>query len=285
MSDGATQAKPTVLAPPNPPTSWFGGVGVALRNMWHERQLIREFVLRDIRLKYRGSAFGYVWTVLEPLLMSAVFVVLFSILSRMPDRTYVLGVVLGVILWSYFAAALTKAQASLTHNAHVIEQIYVPREVFGVAGVLAQLIMAAFSLAVAVPFLLFFRLLPTWTVVYIPLGLLLLTALALGVGLLSAPFNVLNRDVEYFTAFLMRAGMYLSPVMWSVDALPAGRMRDWMLLNPVVVPMEMVKAGVQGKSLAIAPGLVGYAIAVCLGALVVGLAVFRRLEGAVVKKL
>ena len=139
---------PIKLAAPNPPTGFWTGLPTLWRHVREQRQLIRELTLRDIRLKYRGSAVGYLWSLLEPLLMALVFVALFALIARVPGRSYTLGVVLGVIVWQYFSLAMVKAQVSLTQNAGLIEQIYVPREVFGVAAVIAQLMMAALSLLV-----------------------------------------------------------------------------------------------------------------------------------------
>lgn len=279
--------EPIELAAPNPPTSFWGGLPTLVRHLREQRQLVRELALRDIRLKYRGSAFGYVWSLLEPLLMALVFVAMFALLSRAPDRTYTLGVVLGVIVWQYFSIAMVKGQVSLTQNAGLIEQIYVPREVFGVAAVIAQLVMASLSLLVAIPFMIYLGLPPTVYLLYVPLGMAMVTALALGVGMGSAPWNVLNRDVEYFTSFLTRAGMYLSPVMWSLHTIPPGahRLKQVILFNPLVVPMEMIKSGVAGQPLAVEPLYVAYSVAACVIALFLGLATFRKMEGLVVKKL
>jgi ABC-type polysaccharide/polyol phosphate export permease len=275
------------LAAPNPPTSFWRGVPTLLRNLHAQRQLIGELILRDIRLKYRGSAFGYVWSLLEPMLMALVFVAMFALISHVPSQAYTLGVVMGVIVWQYFSLALVRAQISLTTNAGLIEQIYVPREVFGIAAVIAQLVMAALSLAVAIPFMIYLRLPPTPYLLYVPLGMLLVTALAIGVGMGSAPWNVLNRDVEYFTSFVTRAGMYLSPVMWSLHTIPPehASLRRTVLLNPLVVPMEMIKSGLAGEPLDVGAAHVAYSCAVCLLALVLGLATFRKMEGLVVKKL
>ncbi|MCX5746477.1 MAG: ABC transporter permease [Proteobacteria bacterium] len=252
-----------------------------------QRELIREFVLRDIRLKYRGSAFGYLWSLLEPMLMAMVFVVMFSLISRGAGRGYTLSIVIGVIVWQYFSIAMARCQGSLSQNAGLIEQIYVPREVFGIAGVVAQFIMAALSLVVVVPFMIYYGLPPTVELLYVPLGMVLITMLATGVGMGSAPWNVLNRDVEYFTGFLTRAGMYISPVMWSLSTIPPGQatLKKIMLLNPLTVPMEMVKQGVLGAPIGASFGYIAYSCAFCVGSLWLGLSVFRRMEGIVVKKL
>lgn len=241
--------------------------------------------MRDIRLKYRGSLFGYFWSLLEPLLMAGTFVAMFAITSSHRNDSLSLFVVLGVITWGYFSAATEKGQSSLIGNASLIESIYVPREIFAIAAIAAQAIMTALSLLVAIPFLLYLRIWPgAMMLVYVPLGLLLTTLLAAGVGMGSAPWNVLNRDVQYFSNFITRAGMFLSPVMWSIEQVPA-HLRDVILLNPLCVPIEMVKKGIAGRPLDISPGYVMYSCIACVTIFVVGLSTFRRMEGLVVKKL
>jgi ABC-type polysaccharide/polyol phosphate export permease len=284
---GNAEPEAAELTVPNPPTSFWRGVPTLIRNVRAHRQLIREFAARDIRLKYRGSAFGYVWSLLEPLLMALVFVAMFTLVFHQPNQDYTLGVVVGVIMWGYFTAATVKCQSSLTQNAGLIEQVYFPREVFGISAVLAQLIMTAASLLVAIPFLIYLRQPPTIYLLYVPAGLFLTTALALGVGMGSAPWNVLNRDVEYFFAFVTRAGMYLSPVMWSLDTLPAkaSTLKTLVLCNPLTIPIELVKHGLQGKPLHVGSEYAAYAVVNCLVWMWLGLSVFRRMEGVVVKKL
>lgn len=276
---------PLALSEPNPRQAIWRGLPTAWRNVIAHRQLIKELCMRDIRLKYRGSLFGYFWSLLEPLLMAGTFVALFAILSRQHDNAGTLFVVLGIIMWGYFGAAAQRGQSSLTGNASLIESIYVPREIFAIAAIYAQAIMAILSLLVAIPFLLYLRIWPnTMALIYVPLGLLLTTLVATGVGMGSAPWNVLNRDVEYFFNFITRAGMYLSPVMWNIEMVPHA-IRKVVLLNPLCVPMEMVKKGIAGRPLGISSGYVAYSCIACVVIFVLGVLTFRRMEGLVVKKL
>jgi ABC-type polysaccharide/polyol phosphate export permease len=285
MSDSKSAPTELVLAEPNPIEGFWSGLPTMVRNLKANRQLIWGLCMRDIRLKYRGSAFGYLWSLLEPLLMALTFVALFALIARSQDKAYSLFVVNGVIMWGYFGTAAVLAQVSLTGNASLIESIYVPREIFGAAAILAQLIMTVLSLGVSIPFMIYLKILPTWEIlIYVPIGLILTTMLAAGMGMGSAPWNVLNRDVQYFFGFITRAGMYLSPVMWDVDTVPKS-MRNVVLYNPLCVPMEFVKKGIAGRPLHIPAGFVIYSIVMCTVVCIIGLAEFRRREGIVVKKL
>ena len=285
MTDPKTAAPPLVLAAPNPRQGFWRGLPTLVSHVNTNRQLIWGLCMRDIRLKYRGSAFGYVWSLLEPLLMAMTFVALFALMGRQKDDAYSLLVVNGVIMWGYFGAAAQRCQSSLTGNASLIESIYVPREVFGAASVLAQLIMTMLSLLVSIPFMIYLQISPSWQIlVYVPAGVLLTTMFAVGLGMGSAPWNVLNRDVEYFFNFITRAGMYLSPIMWDIESIPRS-LRKIILYNPLVVPLELVKKGIAGRPLNIPTYYIVYSVVMCTVIAVLGLGVFRRMEGLVVKKL
>jgi ABC-2 type transport system permease protein len=147
--------------------------------------------------------------------------------------------------------------------------------------------MTALSLLVVVPFMVYFQLPPTRYLLMVPAGLLLLAMLALGIGLGTACLSVINRDVEYFFKFLMRAGMFVSPVMWTVDMIPPARqgMLEYLVLNPVFVPIEMLRSGIVGHSLHVSTSVVIYSVVFCALSLVIGAMVFKRYEAIVVKKL
>jgi ABC-type polysaccharide/polyol phosphate export permease len=286
MSEKLQGSSPLILAAPNPPEGFFRGLVTLVKHVKEHRQLIWAMCMRDIRLKYRGSAVGYIWSLLDPLLMAMTFVALFALMSRgKQDGMYSLLVVNGVIMWGQFGAAAARGQSSLTGNGPLIESIYVPREIFGLAPILAQLIMTTLSLLVSIPFLIYFKTIPSWQAIfYVPAGLVLVTAFGTGLGMGTAPWNVLNRDVEYFFNFILRAGMYLSPVMWDIESIPAS-VRHIVLYNPLCVPMEMVKKGIAGRPIGISNGWIIYSCVMCFAALIIGLGVFRKMEGIVVKKL
>lgn len=285
MSVEKPDVQALVLAAPNPREGYLRGLPTLVRNLKANRQLVWGLCMRDIRLKYRGSAVGYLWSLLEPLLMALTFVVLFKIYKQKDDSAFTLLAVTGIITWGFFATAAQMGQMSLTGNASLIESIYVPREIFGAAAILAQLIMTVLSLMVAIPFLIYLQLPPTWEMfVYVPVGLLLTMLFAIGLGMGSAPWNVLNRDVQYFFNFITRAGMYLTPVMWELEIMPKS-MRGIALYNPLCVPMEMVKKGMAGRPLGISNFYIIYSVCMCVGLCLLGLAEFRRREGLVVKKL
>lgn len=275
------------LVEPNPPVPLLAGPWRVWQNVRRYDYLVTNFIQRDIRLKYRGSLLGYFWSLLEPLMLSAVFVVLFLILAHNPEHRYPLWVLLGVMTWGLFSRSVTASVTSLTKNEGMIKQVYFPRELFAITAVGAQVAMTSLSLLVVIPFLIYFRIVPTWTLLLVPVGLILLAMLALGIGLGMACLNVVNRDVEHFFKFLMRAGMFIAPVMWTLEMVPANRqaMIDYILLNPVAAPITMIRNGLSGMPLGLSAGQVAYSVVFCVVAFLAGTIVFKRYEAQVVKKL
>ncbi len=271
----------------NPVKHFLLGPLTVLQNIKKYNYLLANFIQRDFRLKYRNSFLGYFWSLLEPLLLSAVYYLLFIIIANNPQKEYPLWVILGVITWSFFSRSLNGCISSLTKNSAMIKQIYFPRELFSINAVGSHLVIAILSLFVAIPFMYYFNIAPTIYLLMIPIGLFLASSLALGIGLLLAPLNVINRDIEHLFRFITRAGFFLSPVMWTVDMIPASRasIMEYLLLNPMVVPITMVRKGIEGEALTIDFFYVIYSFVFCLTSLLLGAIIFKRFESEVIKKI
>ena len=252
----------TSLKEKNPVKHFIMGPITVCQNIRKHNYLLSNFINRDLTLKYRNSFLGYFWSLLEPLLLSAVYYLLFIIIAENPQEEYPLWVILGVITWSFFSRSLTGAIASLTKNSGMIKQIYFPRELFAVNVIGSNLVITI-------------------------LGLLLTASLALGIGLLLAPLNVINRDIEHLFRFVTRAGFFLSPVMWTVEMIPKSResVIEYLMLNPMVVPITMIRNGIEGKALSIDSFYILYSFLFCLSSLILGTIIFKRFESEVIKKL
>lgn len=287
MSATAQTSAGHELVEPNPQVGFFAGIGRMWREAKKHRHLILNFVRRDMRVKYRNSAMGYFWSLLEPLLLSAVYFVLYQILAGKPDVRYALWVVVGVLTWGLFSRGVNTAVCSLTRNSAMIKQIYFPRFIFATAAVGSQLVMTTLSLFVAVPLMIYFEIVPTQSLLLVPVGLVLVTLLALGIGLAMAPLNVVNRDVEHFFRFLTRAGLYISPVMWTIEMVPKSRLPyiDFLLLNPMAVAITMIRNGVSGMPLSLDSFHIAWAVGFSVASFLLGVIIFQRYESQVVKKL
>ena len=262
---------------------WLGPLTI-WRNIREHHYLISNFIQRDLRLKYRNSFLGYFWSLLEPLLLSGVYFVLFVIIKGSPEPNYPLWVIVGVIVWSHFSQSLNGSISSLTQNSGLIKQVYFPREIFAITKVGANLVIATLGLFVAVPFMFYLGISPNEQLLMVPLGLILISMLALGVGLLLACLNAVNRDIEHFFRVVTRAGFFLSPVMWTIEMAPENALR-YLMVNPMVVPITMIRNGIDGRSLGIESLYVTYSILFCTISLLLGCMVFKYYEAGVVKKL
>jgi ABC-type polysaccharide/polyol phosphate export permease len=271
----------------NEPVTLPGGLAQMWRNLTEHRHLVVNFIRRDVRLRYRNSALGYFWSLFEPLLLAGVYYVLYVIIAGKPDPRYPLWIILGVMTWSFFSRALNDSITCITRNEGMIKQVYFPRELFAFTSVGSNLILTSLSVLVAIPMMVIYRIPPGLGLFMVPVGLCLAALLGLGAGLGMACANVVNRDVEFFARFLTRAGMFISPVMWTVAMAPKSRSPwlEYLLLNPMAVPITMVRSGVEGHGLGISAGFVAYSVAACVMSFVIGAMVFKRFESRVVKKL
>jgi lipopolysaccharide transport system permease protein len=271
----------------NPRVPFLAGPRQMWRNAIAHRHLITNTVQRDVRLKYRDSIFGYVWSFLEPLMLTGVYFLLYVILAGKPDSQSPLWIILGVITWQFFAKSFDDSITCLSRGEGMIKQVYFPRELFALTSVASKLVTASLNLLVAIPLMIYYDIAPSPYLLMVPVGLLLAGLLALGVGLGLACFNVINRDVEFFLRFFMRAGLFLSPVLWTVDMAPRSRAPwlEYLLLNPMAVPITMVRNGILGQPIGIEPIYVLYSVAVCLVCFLFGSMIFKRFEAIVVKEL
>jgi len=254
------------------------------KNIREHHYLISNFIQRDLRLKYRNSLLGYFWSLLEPLMLSGVYFVLFVIIKGSPEPNYPLWVIIGVITWGHFSQSLGGTIGSLTQNSGLIKQVYFPREIFAITKVGSSLAITALGLLVAIPLMYILNIQPNGNLLMVPIGLIMVSMLSLGVGLLLACLNAVNRDIEHFFRFVTRAGFFLSPVMWTIEMVPKS-LEGYIMANPMVVPITMIRNGIDGRSLGIESLYVIYSILFCTISLLLGSMVFKYYEAEVVKKL
>ncbi len=250
------------------------------------RFLVKNLVRREIRGRYRNAMLGYAWTVLEPMLLASVYYFLFVMLAGNPDEMYPIWVLLGVIIWGCFGRSLSGCVSSLSRNAQTIHLVYFPRIIFPITTIFGNIVISAMSCLVIVPIMIFYNLPITVHLILIPLSVFFAGFLGIGLGMLVAPLNCIQRDVEHLFRFIVRAGFFLSPVMWTYEmALDRGAFGEIVLFNPMVVPLTMARHGIAGQSLGVpligVLGSLGFGIVMW----VLGSYVFSRFEAGAVKHL
>jgi ABC-2 type transport system permease protein len=272
----------------NPEISFFAGPVACIQTMFNDWYLIRNLVKKDLRARYKRAALGYGWTFIEPFLLSAVYYALFTILAGNPEKLYSMWVLLGVIVWGHFSRSLQGTVACLSRGGGLIKQVYFPREILAFSPVLAQLVVAMLSLTAVIPVMLYLGVTPTSSLWMVAAGLVLTTMIAMGVGMLVAPLNAISEDVGHLFRFITRAGFFVSPVMWTYEMMlerAYGQWVDIVMLNPMVVPLTLVRHGIDGTPLTLEMNHILYSIGFAVLSLYIGAAVFKRWEARVVKYL
>tara|TARA_S200000501_G_scaffold255589_1_gene239455 strand:- start:165 stop:1064 length:900 start_codon:yes stop_codon:yes gene_type:complete len=257
-----------------------------ITTLFKHRFLVQNLVRREIRGRYRNAMLGYAWTVIEPALLASVYYFLFIMLAGNPDKMYPIWVIMGVVVWSCFGKALQGTVSSLSKNGQTLHLVYFPRIIFPMTAVTGNIIISLMSCIVVVPIMIFYELPLTIYILYIPLSILMSGFLAIGLGMLVAPLNCIQRDVEHLFRFIVRAGFFLSPVMWTYEmALERGAFGEMVLYNPMVVPLTMARHGLSGESLGIPwlgiLGSIGFGIVMWL----IGSYIFNKYEAEAVKHL
>ena len=281
MSDERTPLKLEDVGRRNP--SWKAPI-LNISIIFKHRFLVRNLVRREIRGRYRNAMLGYTWTVLEPMLLASVYYFLFVMLAGNPDKMYPIWVLLGVIIWGCFGRSLSGSVSSLSRNAQTIHLVYFPRIIFPTTSTLGNIVISMMSCLVVIPIMIVYDLPITAHLILIPLSVFFAGFLGIGLGMLVAPLNCVQRDVEHLFRFIVRAGFFLSPVMWTYEmALERGLFGTVVLFNPMVVPLTMARHGIAGESLGLPWIGVLWSLGFGIVMWIIGSYVFNRYEAGAVK--
>lgn len=261
-----------------------GLAALQLRAVWQYRELLFFLAWRDIKVRYKQTALGVAWIVLQPLLSTVVFTLLFGGLLKVPSdgAPYALFALAALAPWQYFAGSMSRVGTSLVNSAHLITKVYFPRLIIPLSGVISTLVDFAIAFGVLVVLLIVYRVPLTANVLWLPAFLLLAIITALGFGLWLASLNVRYRDVNYLIPFLLQIWMYCTPVVYGSTLIPE-RFRWLMALNPMTGVVEGFRwallqgAGVNSQA-AGGAALTALSVAISLIVLVSGVVFFRNTE-------
>lgn len=236
--------------------------------------LLRELVARDLKIKYRRSVLGYLWSILNPLLMMIVLTVVFSNMFRFDIENYPVYLLSGQILFTFFAEATNMAMSSILAGASLIKKVYLPKYIFPVSRVISSFTTMVFSLIALVIVMLFTKADFYITLIILPLALFYLLIFSVGVSLILSTLIVFFRDTQYLYGVLLTALNYLTPIFYPVSILP-----DWlkqiMVFNPMYNFIEIFrKIMIYGQW----PGFIEHIIclAFAVGTLLIGIFVFKK---------
>lgn len=246
-----------------------------LRGVYNFRHLLKQLVVKDIKLKYRRSFLGYVWSVLNPMLTMAVMYLVFSHMFRFEIENFSAYLIIGQTLFVFMTEATNQSIFSITGNGPLLKKIYVPKYIFTLAKVTSSLVNLLFSMAAmvivfvitAVPF--------SWYMLFIPIVLIELYIFSLGISMFLAQLAVFFRDIQYIYSVLTTAWMYLTPLFYPINQLPEELQKGISIFNPMFHYIDQFRTIVLQQTF---PDWisVGYGFVLAFGALIIGIWSFLR---------
>lgn len=261
------------------------------RAVAEKRRVLWLLVVRDLKVRYANSWLGYVWTVLDPLMMSGVYWFVFGLIFAGARRgigysPYILFLVVGVLAWQWFNGAVNDTTRALTQESKLVRSTNLPREIWVLKIIGAKGVEYVFSIPVVVFFMIIYRQPPTWQALWAwPLAIVLQGLLLSGLGMALAAATVLMTDLQRLVRILLRMWFYLTPVVYGVNKVPEEHhLRDLMALNPMTGILDLYRRGVfpnvpTGWHIPVAGAVISVLV------FFAGAVIFRRLERAVLKEI
>lgn len=256
-----------------------GWVNLNLRDLWIYRELVYFLTWRDLKVRYKQSVLGVLWAIINPLVTTVIFAVIFGNLAKLPSDgvPYPIFSYAATLPWSFFAAALTVSARSMLTSGQMVSKIYFPRIIVPLSSVFANLVDFLVGFVIMIGFLFFYHITPTWNMLWLPAFLLLAMVTALGVGLWFSALLVMYRDINYVLPFLTTVWMYISPVVYASSTIPE-KWRILYSLNPMVGVIEGFRWALLGTQQSISPLMIAISAGIALILFITGLFFFRRME-------
>jgi homopolymeric O-antigen transport system permease protein len=261
-----------------PPGGWFD---LNLTELWHSRELLYFFVWKDIKIRYKQTAIGAAWAILQPLLTMLIFTLFFGRLAKMPSEglSYPLFYLCALVPWLYFASSLQNATNVVVEQQRVITKVFFPRLVLPLSAVTSPLLDFGIGFLILLLMLIYYGVHPTPALLLLPLFLALAVFTSLGVGLWLSALNAIYRDVRYVVPFLIQFWMFASPVAYPTSLVPA-RWRWLYGLNPMAGVIEGFRWALTGHG--DPPNVLLAASSVAVFVLVLsGTMFFQKMEGVI----
>lgn len=287
-SDGARSARTFAVSPHHlrlakPEVVVEGGRGrlraSTLRELWSFRDVLSAFVVRQVKVKYKQAVIGVGWALVQPVAAALLFSVFLGRVTHLPSEgvSYLLFALAGMVAWTYFSGTGGTAMESLVADQVLLRKVYFPREVLPLAAVIAGVVDLVPGLATLVVAALVSGIAPTPAWLLLPAPVLLLVLSAAAFGLAVSALNVYYRDIRYALPFLLQLGLFASPVVYSLDAVPHRFRLVYATLNPVAAAIDGLRRIVlHGDAPAASTTLSALAFATV--ALLLAYSLFKRLE-------
>ncbi len=221
-----------------PSSSWFN---LDLKDLWVYRELLYFLTLRDVKVRYKQTVIGVLWAILQPVLTTAIFTVIFTQFARLDSLQipYPLFALSGLLLWLFVNTSIGTASNSLVNNSNLVTKIYFPRLIVPLAATLSGLIDLALGFLLLVGLMIYYGIAISWQIVFAPLFIALAILLALSFGMLFAALNVRFRDVKFALPFALQIWMFTSPIFYPASIL-SEKWQIWMFISPIFYPASIL---------------------------------------------
>ena len=216
-------------------------ISLFFKEIYYSRNVLWQLVAQQLILRYRRTALGYLWTLINPLLMMSIMALVFSALFKADLKIFAVFLFTGMIPWNFFNSVVTQAGTAFVNNEGLIKKIYLPKIIFPLSIASAVLIDTVFSFFALFIIIIILGSPLSWAVLFIPLAFLLLFLFTLGIGLITSIATVYFRDLQYVILIVMQALFFLTPILYKPDSLK-GKVAFLMTLNPVVPFIELFRA-------------------------------------------
>ena len=249
-----------------------------VREIWRYRDLLVMLTDREIRLRYKQTGLGVIWTILQPLVPSIIFAIVFGMFAKLPSdgNVYLLFVFTGTMIWNLFSQSITRAGNSLVGNANLISKIYFPRILIPLSSICAVVFDFIITIIVLIAFMLIYKTPPTWGLVFAPFFLLLAVVTAIGISLWLSALNVKYRDFMYAMPFIIQVWLYATPVVYASSIVPH-KFRWIYSVNPAVGVVEGFRWAVLGKG-TVSMTMIAVSSSMAIITFFTGLAYFKSTE-------
>jgi len=250
---------------------------IDLKELKEYRDLFYFLVWRDIKVMYAQTILGFSWAILLPVIQIAIFTVVFGKVAKVFTEgiPYVLFSSVAIIPWTYMSQAMIQSSESLVRNQQMLGKIYFPRLIFPITSILARLVDFGISILIIFVLGIYYRVLPTWNLLFFPLFVLLMMSISGGVGMWLSAMAIRFRDVKHAMPFVIRMLMYSAPIVYSASSIPE-TYRIIYSLNPIVAVIEGFRACLLGTPMPwpyIWPGIITAVVLLISGAFY-----FKRME-------
>jgi ABC-2 type transport system permease protein len=245
-----------------------------IKGIWEFKYLIYNLVLRDLKVKYKGSTLGFLWSLLNPLLMLVVYTVAFKFVIKLKVPNFPVFLFSALMPWSFLSSALSMGAISITDNSNLVKKVYFPREVLPLSVVLVNLFHFLLTFVVLIPALLFFDIYPGFPFLFLVVIIFFQTLFVLGLTLIFAALNVYYRDIKHFLEVLMQLWFWVTPIIWPLTLI-SEKFRPWVYLNPFTPFVTAYRDVILRNNM---PGILNIAAVITLGILVflLGTVVFQK---------